>query len=257
MKSQILLFSKIPTLAPCKTRLLNSLSSIHLTESEINHLASAFLADTLENIAHAKVDSFYLASEPEITKEKLQSVFVNCDLIINQEYLNRVKIFTQHGNYFADRLDHAVENFYKLEKSGVVILGSDCPAVNPEAIKNALALVEQGFIVLGPTCGCGLYLIGLPEKLLSEKFSFQEIFKGKATELEAFNALSARHGISAKILELSFDVDIQEDLKTLIYLTANTTEPRRLRYTKKVIKTLGLNLKQVSENNRELRIIRN
>jgi len=256
MKSQILLFSKIPTLAPCKTRLLNSLSSIHLTKSEIDCLASAFLADTLENIALSRVDSFYLASEPEITKEKLQNVFVDSDLKINQEQLNQVKIFTQQGNSFSDCLDHAVQSFYELEKSGVVILGSDCPAVNPETIKTALTLVDQGFIVLGPTYGCGLYLIGLPEKLLSEEFSFQEIFSGDLSELVAFNKFSAHHDIAIKTLELSFDVDIEEDLKTLIYLSADATETQRLRHTKVVIKNLGLSLKQMSENNRELKIIR-
>jgi uncharacterized protein len=99
----------------------------------------------------------------------------------------------------------------------VLIIGTDVPTLPPDHIKQALALLENHDLVLGPALDGGYYLIGL-KRTASELFNdipwstdrVLKLTQEKATILELKTAL----------LEPWRDVDTLADLQALIEASA-------------------------------------
>ena len=79
----------------------------------------------------------------------------------------------QQGRDLGERMRNAFELVLgepQIERA--VIIGSDCPDINPNLITKALVALESHDVVLGPATDGGYYLLGLKEVI-------PEVFEGK------------------------------------------------------------------------------
>jgi len=255
-KPVILLFSKVPGLAPVKTRLLDQ----GLDEKSTSYLAKSFLADTLRTTCSLETTT-YLALEPKVSKAKLKNTIEPA--LENQEIpeIDESKIIAQLGDSFGDKLQQALENAFKSSGSGVLIIGSDCPLLSKRELNSALKLLSENKSVLGPTPNGGLYLIGLSQDALSKGFSVKDLFSSKnEMELESFaNGLRDKK-LPYLILRSLPDVDVLEDLLGLeaILNSTEASENKELSeaapFTRQALKKLNLSILRDETNSREFRL---
>lgn len=64
----------------------------------------------------------------------------------------------QRGGDFGSRLVHAVEQLWKQNYEGVILVGSDCPGLRSADLAQAARLMEDGSSVLGPDRRGGFWL---------------------------------------------------------------------------------------------------
>ena len=90
-----------------------------------------------------------------------------------------------------------------------LIIGSDCPGVNPPLLRAAAEALSDRRVVLGPASDGGYYLLGLREPM---PFLFTDIAWSTPQVLpETLRRLAAR-GIGPAILPELADIDTPEDL---------------------------------------------
>ena len=73
----------------------------------------------------------------------------------------------QRGNSFGERLGNAFNDLYDRGFENVVCIGNDTTALTSRHLADAIAMVEEGRIALGPSRDQGAYLIGLPKDAFS------------------------------------------------------------------------------------------
>lgn len=93
---------------------------------------------------------------------------------------------------------------------GLVIIGTDCPALTPEHLREAFAALAANDVVFGPAADGGYYLVGLRR---SSPELFEGIGWGGETVLAASLQRAGRLGLSYRLLDELRDVDRPEDLE--------------------------------------------
>lgn len=118
--------------------------------------------------------------------------------------------FLQDGRDFGDRMHHTFTTGFSLGFRHVVLIGTDCPEIDPGIIDSAFRALEIHDAVLGPAKDGGFYLIGLnsshPELFLGRTWSHGGVLQ------ESIDLLD-RTGTSCTLLEELQDIDTLEDLK--------------------------------------------
>ena len=71
------------------------------------------------------------------------------------------KVHFQEGISFGQRLENAIESLARIGYQEIVIVGRDCPDLEPIDIYQAFDLLEKYRLVLGPDHRGGCYLIGI------------------------------------------------------------------------------------------------
>ena len=110
-------------------------------------------------------------------------------------------------------VSHSLKSYSK-----VVVVGSDCPSVDPEYLKQAFERLDETDAVLGPAEDGGYVLIGCKE--VSMRF-FDDVSWGTEFVLSKTLENLDRHGVSYSLLEKRWDVDEYDDY---IRWTASQTE---------------------------------
>jgi len=104
---------------------------------------------------------------------------------------------------FADRLVH-----YRK----VILIGSDCPALGPSYLKEALLALDESPVVLGPATDGGYVLIGLTG---CAPQLFSDIPWGTEHVMSATRQRLIELGLRWRELEAMSDIDRPEDLRRL------------------------------------------
>jgi len=264
--SAVCVFTKIPGLARCKTRLIND--SI-LSEEEVERLAKAFLADALTLVRAVSDGTCFVVSEPVISAAELRNILSTIPLAPSLELLSSFFYRPQSSEPFGIRLQTALNEISHECPCGLVILGSDSPTLSTSSLHAALENVESGNFVLGPAMGGGIYLIGIPRQAFQCGFSLADVFQSNVgTELQNLALHMAEFSFPIKALEFGFDVDVKEDLVTLISIAAMERELQRTKpkqadtgfplgqSTKAVLEGLALNISQSIANTRSSTLVR-
>ncbi|MEO6035615.1 MAG: TIGR04282 family arsenosugar biosynthesis glycosyltransferase [Verrucomicrobiota bacterium] len=107
-----------------------------------------------------------------------------------------------------EKLKRAFLENFESGASRVLIIGSDCPAINADDIERAGAALATCDVVLGPATDGGYWLIGLrqPHPRL-----FENIPWSTETVLESTLSLARENGLSCHLLRELNDVDLPED----------------------------------------------
>ncbi|PIR15011.1 MAG: hypothetical protein COV48_16790 [Elusimicrobia bacterium CG11_big_fil_rev_8_21_14_0_20_64_6] len=120
--------------------------------------------------------------------------------------------FRQAEGDLGARLIAAFERGFLAGASKVVVIGSDCPDLDPDILRQAFARLDDAQAVLGPAEDGGYYLIGLraPMPHLFSKMEWSNSFVFRRT-LERLRL----RGESFALLPVRADVDTFGDLKAL------------------------------------------
>jgi len=108
-----------------------------------------------------------------------------------------------------ERMAHAFGEAFAAGAARVVIIGTDCPGLSAELLRQAFAELLHAEVVVGPADDGGYYLLGMTE-LQPELFANKDW--STATVLPDTLADAARLGLRVAQLPTLHDVDSAQDL---------------------------------------------
>lgn len=114
----------------------------------------------------------------------------------------------QHSGDLGERMHHAFWEAFETGTRKALIIGSDCPGLNPEILGQAFDALDHSDFVLGPTPDGGYYLLGMNQL---EASVFQDI--AWSTETVCRDTLEKIHTLekTVTLLPVLSDVDTEED----------------------------------------------
>jgi len=128
------------------------------------------------------------------------------------------EVHTQQGTSFGERLDNAIETLAQLRYEEIVIVGQDCPDLEPVDIRRAFKLLEKHRLVLGPDHRGGCYLIAIHA---SERVRLQGVEWQRNTD---FRQICGRF-VDERIVALPVKIDL--DSIDDVWLLAASESPFR------------------------------
>ena len=122
------------------------------------------------------------------------------------------------GTYFDSQLKQMAQDSNSDAAGGiskVVVIGADCPLLDPAIISTAFDLLDQAPVVIGPSRDGGYCLIAMNNQLGKVPDLFSGVDWGTSTVLDQTLEHLARQKIDYRLLEPLNDVDEIEDLLEL------------------------------------------
>jgi uncharacterized protein len=189
------IFTRFPQPGCTKTRLIPTLGTVgaaNLQRQMTEHLLARFQSPRLQKS---------LLLEVHFTGGTTQQM---------ADWLgNAVKIAPQCEGDLGERLIYSLEQGFAAGLQRILVVGSDCPALDETQIMQALKLLSSHDIVLGPAVDGGYYLIGL-NRLYAPLF--ENVPWGTNRVLETTQTLATNGGLSVALLNCLPDIDRPEDL---------------------------------------------
>uniref|UniRef100_UPI0040575BBA TIGR04282 family arsenosugar biosynthesis glycosyltransferase n=1 Tax=Candidatus Electrothrix sp. TaxID=2170559 RepID=UPI0040575BBA len=207
----IILFTRYPQAGKVKTRLIDRLgpkgaATLHgqLTHQVINTIQPALQARQVQlRVAYCG------GSEEEMRG------WLGHDLLLER----------QQGNDLGERMADAFARAWQQGAEQILLIGSDCPGINPSIIESGFKCLETHDLVLGPAVDGGYYLIGLQSSVQGiqqhkqYRILFQDIDWGTEQVLQQTLNQAQKAGFSFALLPELHDIDRPEDLVHLNYYT--------------------------------------
>ena len=257
-QKSVLIFTKVPSPGYVKTRLTQGTS---LTKNDVALIAEAMLKDTLGLASESNADKIEIGYIPEYNLSNLEKIV---DSIRIDGYLTKsITYHLQNGSNFDERFSSVVNASFKNNTKFLVILGADLPYLDPLIINTAFKQLSKSKfkekVAIGPANGGGIYLVGIRDSFDSEWFVKHNLFRGGVEVLQFIN-LCKQENIELNILPPLIDIDIEEDLVSLITFIEALTIAKNYqyfhfpRYTAKVLNELGLYIKEVPDETRKRKI---
>ena len=189
-KQALLIFAKNPKAGKVKTRLAATIgtdAALYVYKQLVEHTVSVTNCLPVDKIV------FY-------------SDFVFDEDAWNTEhYLKQL----QNGKDLGERMNNAFASTFKNGYDRIVIIGTDCPALNAEIIMNAFACLDKYDVVIGPAEDGGYYLLGL-KQLCSEVF--ENIPWSTSTVFDDTTRKCAALQLTYGLLPVLNDIDEENDL---------------------------------------------
>lgn len=190
----LLCFCKHPTAGLVKSRLAKSIG-----EKQAAEIYKSLLSHTLRNAKRTKLEVI-LYCHPDTQHPILQN-------LANQHELN---LYAQSDGDLGNKMQDAI-NKHLNNNSNVVLIGTDCPHLDPEYILQAFSQLNSGKdIVLGPTEDGGYALIGM-KRLYPEIFN--KINWSTDTVLRETKTRCRKLNLNYFCLDTVRDLDDIEDYK--------------------------------------------
>ncbi|MCY3759368.1 MAG: TIGR04282 family arsenosugar biosynthesis glycosyltransferase [Acidobacteria bacterium] len=129
----------------------------------------------------------------------------------------------QHGAHLGERLSHALTTRFRQGYSRVIFVGTDCPGLGSNNVRDAIRALDRQEVVIGPAQDGGYYLIGfaacLPEVLQGIPWGTPAVHETTLDRLR-------RRGVRWKSLGRLADLDNFGDLKQFCrqYCPGNSLE---------------------------------
>ena len=194
-RRRLILFARFPVAGKVKTRLIPALGSEGAAA-----LHRQLVLRTLRT-AHALCQSQNVELEIRFAGDNENEM----RHWLGDGWLCRPQCEADLGQRMAD----AFADSFREGSPATVIIGSDCPALTPEALAAAFDSLKTNPVVFGPATDGGYYLIGLT-CLVPELF--QGIDWGTETVLARSLEILARNGDKPALLKPLDDLDRPEDL---------------------------------------------
>jgi len=147
------------------------------------------------------------ASETGADRQVWYASYIDSDDFISEPDFNKRK---QIGEDLGARMLHAFKSGFNEGYKNIIIIGSDCPDVNPAVLEEAFSELREHDLVIGPSADGGYYLLGM-KNLYKALFGEIDWSTDRVLEqtLEKANSLS----LSVACLPELNDIDTIEDLK--------------------------------------------
>ncbi|NET32348.1 MAG: glycosyltransferase [Cyanothece sp. SIO1E1] len=194
-ESCLILFTRYPESGKAKTRLIPFLGP---------EGAAALQRQMTEHIlAQALMIQYSYALRTEVH-------FAGGDLAKMQSWLGFEPIYqAQSEGNLGDRIVRAFQQAFQAGMKRIVIIGADCPGLEPNQLMSAFNLLHQHDLVLGPAMDGGYYLVGLSRAMPG---LFEGITWGTDQVMQQTVAIAQRLNLSFTHLDPLSDVDRPEDL---------------------------------------------
>jgi uncharacterized protein len=191
MNDRLIIMTKYPEPGQTKTRLIPALGAI----------GAANVHRQLGCHTIAQVQAF----NPEIR-------YAGGSESLMQQWLGDFQFVPQGTGDLGDRMSQAFAQGFQSGCDRIVMIGTDCPAIDSPLIQTAFAILLKNDLVLGPASDGGYYLIGLRSDYPS---LFDGIIWSTETVLSETLTIADHHQISYELLPMLSDIDRPEDLRLL------------------------------------------
>jgi rSAM/selenodomain-associated transferase 1 len=228
--SALVIFAKAPIPGQVKTRLCPP-----LTPDEAATLQGSLVLDMVERSRQVerRLDR-WLACAPSRTLTFFKIM----------EERHGIRCLDQIGEDVGTRMDHVFQGLFAQGYRKVVMVGTDIPALQPSTFVEALTLLSNHDLVLGPAQDGGYYLIAMAKPI-------PEVFEGIPWSTDQVRALTLKKaeslGLKTALLAMCRDLDTVEDLQALAALIpakTNKAQPGPISArTAGVIRTLTARLR--------------
>ncbi len=199
-----IIFTRYPEPGKTKTRLIPALGSQKAAELH-RHLAEHTLAQVKQ-----------LANNRSLTTEIR---FTGSTQAQMQAWLGtQITCRLQGEGDLGERMARAFQEAFTTGSQRVVIIGTDCPSIDPPLLANAFDELHRHDLVLGPAEDGGYYLIGLSRFIPD---LFVAITWGTSAVLQQTLTIANQLQLSYSLLPQRADIDRPEDLALLDEQFAN------------------------------------
>jgi len=193
-KTTLIVFLKFPEPGKVKTRLAKDVG-----EERAATIYSNIAKTIVENVVDHDSYKTAIYYDPPGKEEEIQQWIGNQTL----------QYYAQKGNFLGDKISNAFEEVFINGSEYAVIIGSDCVDVSSDTIKEALTLLNENDVVLGPANDGGYYLLGL-NKHRTE--IFQDIDWSTEQVLNQTIEKILENNLSYRLLKILKDIDNVNDL---------------------------------------------
>ena len=261
MDSVVVIFTKVPLPGLVKTRLTQNR---YITELDAAKLAKAMLKDTISLVSKTNADKIQIGYFPEKNLSNFQEII---DTVRAEGYLNKsLELICQSGSNFDQRFGSVVKESFNGNTKFTVVLGADLPFLDPKVINKALEILVKKYdekpIIIGPSSGGGIYLVGITKYFNPSWFSDYQLFSG-GLELSKFSSFCMDNKFPLITFPPYGDIDIEEDLVSLIsyiYILKNSKKSIGFHFpyfTDKIIEELELYIIEDQDHTRRRKIAKN
>lgn len=204
VQANILLFTRYPQPGRSKTRLIPKVGA--LQAADIQRQMTKTILGRVSQYIHAypcDLSIYYDGGSESLMSEWLGAAYhfkkqLSGDLGLRM------------ASAIADQLAHYNE---------IVIIGSDCPAIDESILQQAFAALQHNDIVIGPAYDGGYYLIGVQGSIHKDTLYclFSNINWGSSEVLQQTITQIRDKELSFKLLKKLHDIDTPEDLRYYNY----------------------------------------
>ena len=191
--NKLLIFTKAPVLGEVKTRLQPDYSPEQSLE-----LHKKLVVNTLTSVSHSAEFDIDLCCTPN----RQHLFFLDC------EKRFPIQLNDQLGDDLGERMAFAFSSALQLYEK-VIVIGTDCPEIDEQYIKDALNALDDFDSVIGPAEDGGYVLLGL--KSFSPEL-FSGISWGSDTVFKQTKKVLSDLSWSCHELSIMHDLDRPEDL---------------------------------------------
>jgi uncharacterized protein len=194
-KQHLIIFTRYPEPGKTKTRLIPALGSVGAA-----NLQREMTEYTLSHVKQLQAS----------TAISLEVRFAGGNLQLMQDWLGSDLVYQLQGEGdLGSRMIRSLLNSFQKNAEYVVIIGTDCPGINPQILTTAFEQLYVFDLVLGPAVDGGYYLIGLqqpfPELLTNIDWGTSQVLSQTVEIAQKLN-------LSLAYLPTLADVDRPEDL---------------------------------------------
>jgi len=193
-KTSLIVFLKYPEPGKVKTRLAKDVG-----EKRAAEIYSKMVTTILEQVINSTSYRTIIYYDPP---DKL-------DEIIRWLRKNDLSYSAQSGKTLGDRITNAFKEVFDSGTDKAVIIGTDCVDVFSDTIREAISVLGNKDVIVGPAEDGGYYLLGLnkhrPEIFKDIKWSTEEVLKQTIEKI-------LDHNLSYALLRTLNDIDNVNDL---------------------------------------------
>ena len=148
-RTSINIFAKFPIIGTVKTRMNPPLSSKNCLK-----LHQALIQNTLHQV------QFLIRPSIDISVCMTGRLQQALDYAIDLNFPETISIDVQTGMDLGERLENILKIRMENNYSKVIFIGTDCPSLESNNIKEAIAILQHQDVVIGPALDGGYYLLG-------------------------------------------------------------------------------------------------
>ena len=205
----LIIFVRYPEPGKVKTRLAESTNGDFACD-----VYKIFTQNIFGEISSLKYFNNYVFYTEEKDKDKIIKW-------TNNEFV----CFPQQGNDLGERMLNAFRIVFNQQNQKAIIIGTDIPDLSKEIISEAVDVLDENDIVIGPSYDGGYYLLGMKKiyKYLFEniEWSSNSVFGSTIDKAKSTN-------LKVKELQLLRDIDTKKGLDNWLSETNNTELKREI-----------------------------
>jgi rSAM/selenodomain-associated transferase 1 len=196
MKNALIIFIKNPQLGRVKTRLAQT----------VGNEKALFIYQQLLSLTRIVTSSL----SREVALHLFYSDFINdSDEFDNQGFIKHL----QAGNDLGERMQNAFQTVFETAENAIII-GSDCPTLTPDILRNGFHALHTYMYVLGACEDGGYYLMGMQKHCFFKDKSFFVFEKMNWSTSSVYSDTVARlkeRDLSLYDLPMLSDIDTEAD----------------------------------------------